>query len=121
MKSFFFFFRVDGGGGGGEGGIHWLTFILRRPESAQHVHALSHFNAGKEIFVGVGKRTNPAGAKAVADAFCDHMVSLLDITNTELEHLKDGFCMAGKEIMAVAPGTDCAILLKVSQARFLCM
>ena len=25
-------------------------------------------------------------------------VSMLDITNTELEHLKDGFCMAGKEI-----------------------
>lgn len=61
----------------------------------------------------MGKRTNPKGAKAVADAFCDHTVSMMDIGNTDLEHLKDGFSMAGREIMAVAPGTDCAVLLKV--------
>ena len=61
----------------------------------------------------MGKRTNPLGAKAVADAFSDHTVSLLDISNSELDHLKDGFAMAGREIMAVAPGTDCAVILKV--------
>ncbi|KAK7505052.1 hypothetical protein BaRGS_00003622 [Batillaria attramentaria] len=61
---------------------------------------------GKEIFVGVGKRTNALGAKAVAEAFSDHTVSLIDITNSDLAHLKDGFAMAGREIMAVAAGTD---------------
>ncbi|XP_070176956.1 N(G),N(G)-dimethylarginine dimethylaminohydrolase 1-like isoform X2 [Littorina saxatilis] len=70
---------------------------------------------GKEIFVGVGKRTNSQGAKAVADAFSDHVVSLLDIKGSELEHLKDGFSMAGREIMAVAPGTDCTLILKKMQ------
>ena len=75
------------------------------------------FPSGKEIFVGVGKRTNPLGAKAVADAFSDHTVSLLDITNSDLGHLKDGFAMAGREIMAVAPGTDCAIILKVPTTK----
>ncbi|XP_076454909.1 N(G),N(G)-dimethylarginine dimethylaminohydrolase 1-like isoform X1 [Babylonia areolata] len=70
---------------------------------------------GKEIFVGVGKRTNPQGANAVAEAFPDHPVSMIDITNTELDHLKDGFAMAGHEIMAVSPGTDCAVILKKMQ------
>lgn len=70
---------------------------------------------GKEIFVGVGKRTNPQGAKAVAEAFSDHTVSMIDIANSDLEHLKDGFAMAGREIMAVAVGTDINVILQKMQ------
>nr|KAG5712591.1 hypothetical protein BaRGS_011565 [Batillaria attramentaria] len=70
---------------------------------------------GKEIFVGVGKRTNALGAKAVAEAFSDHTVSLIDITNSDLAHLKDGFAMAGREIMAVAAGTDVNVILQKMQ------
>ncbi|XP_025112236.1 N(G),N(G)-dimethylarginine dimethylaminohydrolase 1-like isoform X1 [Pomacea canaliculata] len=70
---------------------------------------------GKEIFVGVGKRTNALGAKAVAEAFQDHTVSMVEIGKSDLLHLKDGFAMAGREIMAVSPGIDVAVILKKMQ------
>lgn len=86
------------------------------PETCNiHVAKTNDFNliAGKEIFVGVGKRTNALGAKAVAEAFQDHTVSMVEIGKSDLLHLKDGFAMAGREIMAVSPGIDVAVILKV--------
>ena len=40
-------------------------------------------------------------------------ISLLDISNTELEHMEDGFCMTGEKIMAVTPSMGFTVLLKV--------
>ena len=82
---------------------------------ASHIrHQHVNFSTGKEIFVGTGKRTNFLGAKAVAEAFPEYGVSEIDISASALDHLKDGFSIVGREILAVAPGADCAILLKVA-------
>ncbi|KAK3740305.1 hypothetical protein RRG08_014953, partial [Elysia crispata] len=70
---------------------------------------------GKEIFVGVGKRTNEAGAQAVAEAFPEYAVSKVNFANCEALHLKDVFNMAGKNVMAVAPGPDVQGVLRQMQ------
>jgi len=70
---------------------------------------------GKEIFVGVGKRTNEAGAQAVAEAFPEYAVSRVNFEKCEALHLKDVFSMAGKNVMAVAPGPDVQAVLQQMQ------
>ncbi|BFZ20571.1 hypothetical protein BsWGS_23610 [Bradybaena similaris] len=70
---------------------------------------------GKEIFVGVGKRTNEAGAQAVAEAFPEYAVSKVNFANCEALHLKDVFNMAGRNVMAVAPGPDVQSVLRQMQ------
>ncbi|CAG5130035.1 unnamed protein product [Candidula unifasciata] len=70
---------------------------------------------GKEIFVGVGKRTNEAGAQAVAEAFPEYAVSKVNFANCEALHLKDVFNMAGRNVMAVAPGPDVQGVLRQMQ------
>lgn len=77
-------------------------------------HKLYHY-LGKEIFVGVGKRTNEAGAQAVAEAFPEYAVSKVNFANCEALHLKDVFNMAGRNVMAVAPGPDVQAVLRVSE------
>ena len=38
---------------------------------------MSNVLSGKEIFVGIGKNTNEAGAQAVAEAFPEYVASLI--------------------------------------------
>ncbi|XP_050390587.1 N(G),N(G)-dimethylarginine dimethylaminohydrolase 1 [Patella vulgata] len=62
---------------------------------------------GKEIFVGIGKRTNDLGAQAVAEFFPEYNVNLIKIGKCEtLLHLKDVVNMAGRNIVAVGCGND---------------
>ncbi|XP_013080460.2 N(G),N(G)-dimethylarginine dimethylaminohydrolase 1-like isoform X1 [Biomphalaria glabrata] len=70
---------------------------------------------GKEIFVGVGKRTNDFGAQAVAEAFPEYAVSKVNFANCQALHLKDVFNMAGRNVMAVAPGPDVQLVLRQMQ------
>ncbi|XP_059153547.1 N(G),N(G)-dimethylarginine dimethylaminohydrolase 1-like isoform X2 [Physella acuta] len=70
---------------------------------------------GKEIFVGVGKRTNDFGAQAVAEAFPEYAVSKVNFAKCEALHLKDVFNMAGRNVMAVAPGPDVQAVLRQMQ------
>ena len=78
------------------------------------IHLFFFVSLGKEIFVGVGKRTNEAGAQAVAEAFPEYAVSKVNFEKCEALHLKDVFNMAGKNVMAVAPGPDVQGVLRVS-------
>uniref|UniRef100_A0A0B7B0A6 Uncharacterized protein n=1 Tax=Arion vulgaris TaxID=1028688 RepID=A0A0B7B0A6_9EUPU len=70
---------------------------------------------GKEIFVGVGKRTNEAGAQAVAETFPEYAVSLVNFEKCEALHMKDVFNMAGRNVMAVSPGPDVQAVLRQMQ------
>lgn len=72
------------------------------------------FHEGKEFFVGVGKRSNEAGAQAVAETFPEYAVSMVNFEKCEALHLKDVFNMAGRSVMAVAPGPDVQAVLRVS-------
>ena len=63
----------------------------------------------------MGKRTNEAGAQAVAEAFPEYAVSRVIFEKCEALHLKDVFSMAGKNVMAVAPGPDVQAVLTVCQ------
>lgn len=73
---------------------------------------------GKEVFVGVGKRTNELGAQAVAEAFPEYAVSMVNFSKCEALHFKDCFNMAGKNVMAVAPGPDVQVVLQVGGLGF---
>ncbi|XP_046567468.1 N(G),N(G)-dimethylarginine dimethylaminohydrolase 1-like isoform X1 [Haliotis rubra] len=67
---------------------------------------------GKEIFVGVGKRTNEAGAGAVALAFIDYDVSPINIGDTDVLHLKDAINVIGRNELVVAGGDGPRTIMK---------
>ncbi|XP_071097251.1 N(G),N(G)-dimethylarginine dimethylaminohydrolase 1-like isoform X1 [Haliotis cracherodii] len=67
---------------------------------------------GKEIFVGVGKRTNNAGATAVATAFIDYDVVPINIGDTDVLHLKDAVNVIGREELVVAGGDGPRTIMK---------
>ena len=55
---------------------------------------------GREIFVGLSKRTNIVGAQSVARAFPEYPTTIITV-HPPAVHLKDYISMAGPEIMAV--------------------
>lgn len=55
---------------------------------------------GREIFVGVGTRTNMAGATSVAAAFPEYPTTLIEIPKGYM-HLKDVVSMAGPDLMVI--------------------
>ncbi|XP_052789541.1 N(G),N(G)-dimethylarginine dimethylaminohydrolase 1-like [Mya arenaria] len=61
---------------------------------------------GKEIFVGIGKNTNEAGAQAVAEAFPEYVVVPIYMEATKALHLKSLCSMAGRQVIAVS-SSDC--------------
>ena len=60
----------------------------------------AHFS-GREIFVGISKRTNVLGAQAVARAFPEFSTTMVQV-HAPAVHLKDYISMAGPEIMAIS-------------------
>ncbi|WAR30490.1 DDAH1-like protein [Mya arenaria] len=61
---------------------------------------------GEEIFVGIGKNTNEAGAQAVAEAFPEYVVVPIYMEATKALHLKSLCSMAGRQVIAVS-SSDC--------------
>lgn len=57
--------------------------------------------AGREIYVGLSKRTNMLGAQAVAKAFPEYPTNIVKVHEPAV-HLKDNITMAGPEVIAVA-------------------
>lgn len=55
---------------------------------------------GREIFVGLSKRTNLLGAQSVGKAFPEYPTTIVHV-NPPAVHLKDYISMAGPEVMAV--------------------
>ena len=66
---------------------------------------------GREFFVGISRRTNESGAKAVADAFPEFPVTPIPIPGKIL-HLKSCMSMAGPGILAVSQSVECQEILK---------
>jgi len=56
--------------------------------------------AGREIFVGLSKRTNMLGAQAVGKAFPEYPTTIVKVFEPHT-HLKDCIGMAGPEVMAI--------------------
>jgi dimethylargininase len=56
--------------------------------------------AGREIFVGLSKRTDIIGAQSVAKAFPEYPTTIISVHHPAV-HLKDYISMAGPEIMTV--------------------
>lgn len=56
---------------------------------------------GREIFVGISKRTNILGAQAVAKAFPEYSTTIVKV-HEPATHLKDYVSMAGPEVMAIS-------------------
>lgn len=66
---------------------------------------------GREFFVGISKRTNESGARAVADAFPEYPVTPIPIPGKFL-HLKSCMSMAGPDIIAASQSPDCQEILR---------
>lgn len=66
---------------------------------------------GREFFVGISRRTNESGAKAVAEAFPEFPVTPISIPGKIL-HLKSCMSMAGPGIIAVSQSSECQEILK---------
>lgn len=61
-------------------------------------HSISH--QGREIFVGISKRSNVLGAQMVAKAFPEYPTTIVKV-NEPCVHLRDCIGMAGPEIMVI--------------------
>lgn len=66
---------------------------------------------GKEFFVGLSKRTNDAGARAVADAFPEYPVTPVRVPGKH--HLKSLLSIAGPDIICVSASDEAQSVLKV--------
>lgn len=66
---------------------------------------------GREFFIGISRRTNESGAKAVADAFPEFPVTPIPIPGKIL-HLKSCMSMAGPGIIAVSQSPECQEIVK---------
>ncbi|RWS26773.1 N(G):N(G)-dimethylarginine dimethylaminohydrolase 1-like protein, partial [Leptotrombidium deliense] len=66
---------------------------------------------GREFFVGISKRTNEAGACAVAAAFPEFPVTPIPVPN-KLLHLKACLSMAGPDIICVGLSPEAQTLIK---------
>lgn len=66
---------------------------------------------GREFFVGISRRTNESGAKAVADAFPEYPVTPIPIPG-KIFHLKSCMSMAGPSIIAVGKSAECQEIVK---------
>nr|XP_042912134.1 N(G),N(G)-dimethylarginine dimethylaminohydrolase 1 [Parasteatoda tepidariorum] len=65
---------------------------------------------GKEFFVGLSRRTNDAGARAVADAFPEYPVTPVKVPGTN--HLKSLLSIAGPDIILVSASDEAQSVLK---------
>ncbi|GBM25723.1 hypothetical protein AVEN_54273-1, partial [Araneus ventricosus] len=65
----------------------------------------------KEFFVGLSKRTNDAGARAVADAFPEYPVTPVKVPGKH--HLKSLLSVAGPDIICVSASDEAQSVLKV--------
>ncbi|GFS31760.1 n(G),N(G)-dimethylarginine dimethylaminohydrolase 1 [Trichonephila inaurata madagascariensis] len=65
---------------------------------------------GKEFFVGLSKRTNDAGARAVADAFPEYPVTPVKVPGKH--HLKSLLSIAGPDIICVSASDEAQSVLK---------
>lgn len=72
---------------------------MRSTLTDMHVQFADCF-VGREIFVGLSKRTNMLGAQSVAKAFPEYPTSIINV-HAPATHLKDYISMAGPEIMTV--------------------
>ncbi|CAD5122974.1 DgyrCDS11364 [Dimorphilus gyrociliatus] len=66
---------------------------------------------GREIFVGIGKRTNILGAQSVAKAFPEYSTSIVNVREPYL-HLKDCVSLCGPEILAIAKSNAAKEMLR---------
>ncbi|RWS02358.1 N(G):N(G)-dimethylarginine dimethylaminohydrolase 1-like protein, partial [Dinothrombium tinctorium] len=66
---------------------------------------------GREFFVGISKRTNEAGARAVAAAFPEFPVTPVPVPK-KLLHLKSYMSMAGPNIICVGSSPEAQSILK---------
>ncbi|CAM1312988.1 DDAH1 (predicted) [Pycnogonum litorale] len=73
---------------------------------------------GREFFVGISKRTNEAGARALASAFPDYPVTPIVITESFL-HLKEVMTMGGADIFIVSEDKESQEILRVSIRFFI--
>ncbi len=67
---------------------------------------------GREFFVGLSKRTNILGAKALASAFPDIPVSSIKLKRGF--HLKAYVCVAGPDLLAFGSSDIAKEVLKVN-------
>ncbi|KFM64094.1 N(G),N(G)-dimethylarginine dimethylaminohydrolase 1, partial [Stegodyphus mimosarum] len=65
---------------------------------------------GREFFVGLSKRTNDAGARAVADAFPEYPVTPVKVPGKY--HLKSLVSVAGPDILCVSASEEAQSVLK---------
>ena len=61
---------------------------------------VSFYFSGREIFVGISKRTNILGAQAVGKAFPEYPTTIVNVYPPAV-HLKDYVSMAGPEVMVI--------------------
>ncbi|GBL64370.1 hypothetical protein AVEN_142836-1 [Araneus ventricosus] len=77
----------------------------------QSLDAAALHAKGKEFFVGLSKRTNDAGARAVADAFPEYPVTPVKVPGKH--HLKSLLSIAGPDIICVSASDEAQSVLKV--------
>jgi len=71
---------------------------------------------GKEVFVGLSKRTNMEGFQTLKDFFVEYPVHFVDVANSTL-HLKSAMTMVCEDIITCNESLEARAMLKIVQEK----